>query len=56
MELVFFFFLKKKNKLAVNVQVDAAWKALKMKTRSPEKFTDVREVEVLTTMVFCPIA
>ena len=31
----------------MNVHVDAAWKALEMKTRSPGKFTDVSDVMVL---------
>ena len=38
--------------ISVNVHHDALWKALEMKTRSPEKFTDVSEVVVLTRMVF----
>ena len=37
-------------RLPVNVQVDAAWKSLEMKARSPDKFMDVSDAMVLTKM------
>ena len=40
----------------VNVQVHAAWKALDMKARSPEKCTDASDAMVLRKTVFWPAA
>ena len=47
---------KMNQKNVFDVHDDAPWKALEMKTRSPEKFTDVSDVMVLMRMVFCPTA
>ena len=40
----------------VNVHDDAMWKALEMKTRLAEKFTDESGVKVIDEDGFCPTA